>query len=57
MENDDVITPGEAAKMLGVDPKTLTRWANKNMIPSFRLPGGHRRYKLKDIEAIRNAAA
>lgn len=54
MANDDVITPGEAAKMLGVDPKTLTRWANTKKIPSFRLPGGHRRYRVADIEAIRN---
>lgn len=59
MANDEVITPGEAAKMLGVDPKTLTRWANKpkghpQYMPSFRLPGGHRRYRLRDIEAITN---
>jgi excisionase family DNA binding protein len=54
MENDEMLKPGDAAKMLGVDPKTLTRWANTGRIPAVTLPGGHRRYRRSVVEAILN---
>lgn len=40
--------------MLGVDPKTLQRWAKAKKIPSVRTLGGHRRYWTSDIEKILN---
>ena len=52
MENDKLLQPGEVADTLGVDPKTLTRWANKGKIPCVRLPGGHRRYRKSVVDAI-----
>lgn len=54
MENDSLLHPGEAARMLGVDPKTLQRWAKAKKIPSVRTLGGHRRYWTSDIEKILN---
>jgi excisionase family DNA binding protein len=56
MENDKLLPPGEVAKMLGVDPKTLTRWANANKIPSIRTLGGHRRYRESEVKKILDAA-
>lgn len=46
-----LMTPGEVAKMLRVDPKTVTRWANAKppKIRSLRTPGGHRRFYTEDI--------
>lgn len=38
--------------MLGVDPKTLTRWANAKKIRFIRTVGGHRRYPLSNIRAL-----
>lgn len=52
--DDEVLTPGTAARLLGVDPKTLTRWDKAGKIESFRTPGGHRRYRREVIDAIRN---
>lgn len=54
MENDKLLQPWEAAQMLGVDPKTLSRWANAGKVPSIRTLGGHRRYRASTIEKILN---
>lgn len=37
--------PYEVARLAGVDPKTVTRWAKAGKLPSIRTLGGHRRYK------------
>lgn len=54
MENDDLLPPGEVAKMLGVDPKTLGRWAKLGKVPCVRTLGGHRRFRRSVVEAILN---
>lgn len=46
---------GEAAKMLGVHPSTIRAWANKGDLPSRRTPGGHRRFRLRDLEQWESA--
>jgi excisionase family DNA binding protein len=33
-----------------VHAATLRRWADQNAIPSYRTPGGHRRFRLTDVE-------
>jgi excisionase family DNA binding protein len=53
MNDVDVLTPGEVAKLFRVDPKTVTRWAADGKLPgAFRTPGGHRRFHRKDIVAF-----
>jgi excisionase family DNA binding protein len=47
-----LIPPGKAAEILGVDPKTLTRWAQGGRVPSVRTLGGHRRYYESTIRAL-----
>lgn len=54
--NDEMIAPGEVARMFGVDPKTVIRWANAGKVPSIRTPGGHRRFSRKDVEKLLKAA-
>lgn len=54
MEDDKILSPGEAAAMLGIDPKTLSRWAKTNVIEHITLPKGHRRYRLSVINKILN---
>lgn len=46
------LTVREAAKLLGVHPATLRQWADAGIVPSFRTPGGHRRFARQDIEAF-----
>ena len=41
---------GEAAKILGVHPTTVRHWADQGDIPVKRTPGGHRRFKVTDLE-------
>lgn len=39
----------EAAGLLGVHPTTVRTWADKGEIPSRRTPGGHRRFRRRDL--------
>jgi len=42
---------GKAAALLGVHTMTLRRWSDSGRFPSYRTPGGHRRFALGDIQA------
>jgi len=43
------LTLSAASKLLGVHPATLRQWADAGKIPSYRTPGGHRRFRAEDI--------
>lgn len=43
-----------AGEMLGVSQATLRGWADRGQIPSFRTPGGHRRFSETHITAMLN---
>ncbi|MFD0889710.1 BldC family transcriptional regulator [Streptosporangium algeriense] len=47
-----LLTPGEVARIFGVDPKTVNRWALTGRMPSVRTPSGQRRYRQSDIDAL-----
>jgi excisionase family DNA binding protein len=49
---DDLLMPKEVAEMFGVQPKTVTNWAKAGKIETFTTPGGHRRYRRNDVEAL-----
>jgi excisionase family DNA binding protein len=38
-----MFAPGDVARLLGVNPKTVTRWCVEGRLTAFRTPGGHRR--------------
>lgn len=50
--NDKLLTSSEVAKLMRVDPKTVTRWAAAGRIDSVRTPGGHHRFRESDVEAM-----
>ena len=56
-ENDpgEMLKPSQASVILGVDTKTIGRWAADGKIPHVRTPGGHRRYKRADVDALKHA--
>ncbi|HYO61228.1 MAG TPA: helix-turn-helix domain-containing protein [Actinomycetota bacterium] len=42
----------EAARILRVSPKTVSRWAKDGKLPHMVTLGGHRRFPASRIEAI-----
>ncbi|ELR99781.1 IS607 family transposase [Gloeocapsa sp. PCC 73106] len=45
----DLLSPSEAAKLLGVSVKTLYRWEDAGKISPIRTPGNQRRYPLNQL--------
>ena len=45
---------GEASQALGVHITTLREWVDAGLIPSFRTPGGHRRFARFDLDEFLN---
>lgn len=51
---DRWMTPGEAAGILGVTPRTVVRWAEAGVLDHMRTVGGHRRFRHSVILAHRD---
>jgi excisionase family DNA binding protein len=49
---DPLLTPGEVAALMRVDPKTVTRWAAAGKISAIRTPGGHRRFRESEVRRL-----
>lgn len=45
---------GPAARLIGVDPDTLRRWADAGRVDVFITPGGHRRFERRALERLRD---
>lgn len=46
---DRVITSADAARILGVSVSTAQLWISREVLPSWRTPGGHRRLFVGDV--------
>jgi excisionase family DNA binding protein len=46
------LTLSAASKLLGVHPATLRHWADAGQVPSYRTPGGHRRFDADELLAF-----
>ena len=53
VQDNEYLTAGQVARELHVSPKTISRWANQNLIPCLVTLGGHRRFHREDLEQIR----
>jgi len=49
---DELLTPAEAARRLGVTPNTVTRWSRAGKISAIQTIGGHRRYRSSEIDRV-----
>lgn len=52
LQHDELLTPGEVARLFAVDPKTVTRWAKAGKLTSVRTLGGHRRFRRAEVESL-----
>lgn len=53
MQDDErPLTPADVARMFNVSTNTVAKWADDGRLPSFRTPGGQRRFRRDDIEAL-----
>lgn len=49
-----ILTTKQVAERFAVHPSTVVGWANAGYLQSFRTPGGHRRFRVEDVEALLN---
>lgn len=49
---NDWLRLGEAASALGVSLNTVRRWSDSGRLTCYRSPGGHRRYRISDVESL-----
>jgi excisionase family DNA binding protein len=47
-----LLTRAAVAGLFGVDPTTVTRWADQGVLPAVRTAGGHRRYPREAVRAL-----
>jgi excisionase family DNA binding protein len=43
---------GPASRLVGVDPDTLRRWADRGRVEAYATPGGHRRFRRADLDRV-----
>ena len=46
------LTLGQAANFLGVAQSTIRKWSDQGRVPAFYTPGGHRRFRRRDLEVF-----
>lgn len=51
-EDEQLLMPNEVQLLLGVCYSTLLNWEKKGYIKPTYTPGGHRRYRVREIRAL-----
>ncbi|MFN2187992.1 MAG: MerR family transcriptional regulator, partial [Candidatus Promineifilaceae bacterium] len=54
MPKEKLLTPSEAAALLGISPITLSKWARKGMLKAHQTLGRHRRFTYAEILRFAN---
>jgi predicted site-specific integrase-resolvase len=49
---DQLLRPHEVARIFGIGPSTLGRWARGGRLAWTLTPGGHRRYRWADVRKL-----
>ncbi len=56
--SEEYVSIGSAGRMLHVSPRTVARWADQRKLPCVVTLGGHRRFRVADVQtAARRMAA
>ena len=48
----EILTPAQIAELFAVTPRTVRRWTDAGLLPSFRTVGGHRRFRWEEIRRV-----
>ena len=51
----EFISRGEVARLFGVSPSTVTRWARTGLLKAVRTPGGHYRFHADEMRRAARA--
>ena len=51
-EGDEYVGAREVARVLGMSPRTVSRWADSGWLSGFIMIGGQRRFQRKYLEAL-----
>src|SRR5205809_6482127 len=51
-DESEWLTLGQAARFLGVAQSTIRKWSDQARVPAFYTPGGHRRYRRRDLDSF-----
>lgn len=51
--DDEPLTTADVAAIFNVTTMTVKRWADKGVLPHFRTPGQHYRFRRADVEAYK----
>lgn len=54
--DDRPLTSGQVADLFNVTVETVATWANEGKLPCFLTPGGHRRFRRSQVEALLSPA-
>src|SRR5512145_3304763 len=49
---DRIYTTHDIARLLQVDPSTVSKWIDRGILLAFRTPGGHRRVRSTDLRTF-----
>lgn len=49
---EPLLTAAEVAAEVRMDPETIRRWVREGKLTAITLPGGHKRFRREDIEAV-----
>jgi excisionase family DNA binding protein len=53
--DDPILTTREAGELLGIAVSTAQQWIENGLLPAWKTPGGHRRVRLSDVNALLRA--
>jgi excisionase family DNA binding protein len=50
--DDPFLRPRQAARLLGVEPRTVSNWARAGLLHAQRTAGGHHRFRLSEVQRL-----
>jgi excisionase family DNA binding protein len=53
-EAEHLLTPSQVGQLMGVEGRTVTRWAREGRVAAITTPGGHHRFRRSDVDDLIN---
>lgn len=46
------LTVGQVAALVAADASSVRRWADRGLLPCWRTPTGHRKFRRRDVDEL-----